>query len=331
MPPVARRVADARRTTTNPPHQTPRLRSFAAGLPPPRRARPWPWQRPLPLVRARPTFLIIGAQKAGTSWLHRQLDAHPAVFVTRRKELQHFSNRANHARGLDTYLAHFAEAGVRHRARGESTPNYLWTDIGHETAYGGAHADDPAFRAGTPARIAAELGTDLRLVVLLRDPVDRAISAFYHHLRARGGGRIDPDAPFSENARRYGIVTMGMYAAHLTRWLEHFPSERFLVVIQEEMQRNPVEAIGAVQHHLGVRRRIPDGLERRIHTGEKFAGDDGWWYFDDQRRNAAITPDDTAWLDEVFAPDVARLEHLLGRQLILWPTVQRTRGLPAQG
>lgn len=245
--------------------------------------------------------------------------------MSHRKELQYFSNARNFAKGVDEYLGHFTDATLRHRAIGESTPNYLWTAAELEEHWGGVHADDPAFRAGTPERVSATLGTDIRLVVLLRDPVDRAISAFYHHLRARGGGRIDPGLAFEENARRYGILTMGFYAAHLEQWLESFPAERFLVLIQEEMQRAPSSAITAVHRHLGVPVEVPDRLEERVHGGAKFQGADGGWYFDEEQRHLAIGADEIAFLDEVYAPHHERLEDLLGRSLDVWPTVQRIR------
>lgn len=266
-----------------------------------------------------PTFLVIGAQKAGTSWLHRMLGEHPRIFVTERKELHFFSNRQRYAEGMARYREHFAEVGRGHRAVGESTPNYLWCAPHRSDAWGGVDDDDPAFRAGIPARVVEHLGTDLRVVVLLRDPVDRAVSAFYHHLRA-GRGRIDPDAGFLDNARRWGIVTMGFYAAHLERWLAHLPPERFLVLLQEEMVRDPASAVAAVHRHLGVRPRPPAGLGQRVHTGDKHRGADGRWYLDEAHTRVAITPADLAVLREVYAPENARLQALLGRPLTPWPS-----------
>lgn len=289
----------------------PELRTFDPGRSPdppdrlPHRHRHWPWRRP------RPTFLVIGAQKAGTSWLHQMLADHPQVFASERKELQHFSDPERYAEGLERYLEHFAGAGWRHRAIGESTPNYLWTSPHRSDEWGGRGGSDPVFRAGVPERIAASLGTDLRLVVLLRDPVDRAISAFYHHLRAKGE-RLDPTLPFADNARRYGIVTMGFYAAHLEHWLEHVPAERFLVLFQEEVRAHPQAAIGSVHHHLGVRVAPPVDLSAEVHVGTKHGGD-GVWYWDEDRQHVAVGPDEIALLEEVYAPENARLERLVGR------------------
>lgn len=272
------------------------------------RHRRWPWRRP------RPTFLIIGAQKSGTSWLHRMLREHPDVFVSERKELHYFSDPSVHDRGLDWYLGNFAAAGRGHRALGEATPNYLWTSDHRLDEWGDGRPEGPAFRRRIPERVHAELGGGIRLVALLRDPVERAISAFYHHLNR--GGRLDPARPFEDNARRLGIVQMGFYAAHLERWLEVFDPGQLLVLVHEEVRANPRGAVESCQRHIGVRRSAPANLRDEVHTGTKH-GDDRVWYWDGDRRRVAIGPDELATLREVYAPENARLVALLGRDP--WP------------
>lgn len=168
---------------------------------------------------------------------------HPQVFGTRPKELHYFSRREGYSERWAEYRKRFSGIRWRHRAAGEATPNYLWCSD-HRGDEWSEHGYDATWRRGIPDRIAERLGTDLRLIVMLRDPVDRAISAFYHHLAA--DERIDPSRPFLENARRYGIVTMGFYAAHLERFLETFDPSDVLVLIQEEVRSHPAEALAAV-------------------------------------------------------------------------------------
>lgn len=284
--------------------------------PGPRRHRHRPWRRP------RPTFLTIGAQKAGTSWLHRMLDQHPQVLMSKRKELQFFGHPERYAEGVEAYLANFADASWRHRAIGESTPNYLWASTYRNHEWGGVNDSHPAFRWGTPQRVVDVLGDEVRLVVLLRDPVDRAVSAFYHHLRAKGD-RLDRQAPFVDNARRWGIVTMGFYAAHLERWLAHVPAERFLVLLQEEVRAHPSAALAAVHDHIGVRPAPVEEPAAEVHVGTKHLGDDDVGYWDEARTQVAIGPDERALLEEAFAPENARLERLLGRPLTPWRPTDR--------
>jgi len=77
----------------------------------------------------RPTFLLIGAQKAGTTWISAMLRAHPEVFVPRAKELHYFNLKENHARGMDWYLGQFGEyagqkaIGERRGAAAGSAPS----------------------------------------------------------------------------------------------------------------------------------------------------------------------------------------------------------------
>lgn len=264
-----------------------------------------------------PTFLIIGAQKSGTSWLHRTLGHHDEVLTSAPKELRYFYKQATYAQGRDWYRSHFAAADEGYRALGESTPNYLWTSAHREDEWGDPREPEAnrVFRHGMPERVAADLGTDLRLVVMLREPVQRAISAFFHHLRKRPH-RLDRSRPFAENARQFGIVQMGFYAAHLERWLEVFPASRFLVLANEDVRANSAEATERVHRHLGVRPEAPPEADRRVHVGRKHGGS-GVWYWDEDEREVAIGAEEIAMLREVYAPENARLARLLGREL--WP------------
>jgi [heparan sulfate]-glucosamine 3-sulfotransferase 1 len=69
----------------------------------------------------RPNFLVIGAQKAATTWLARALAPHPDVYTADTKELHYYDLRENYLRGFDWYLAHF-DAAQGEKAIGESTP-----------------------------------------------------------------------------------------------------------------------------------------------------------------------------------------------------------------
>lgn len=275
---------------------------------------PAPRRPARPFLRGLPNFLILGAQKSGTTWLFEQLRQHPRIFTSRPKELHYFSSIQHYGAAWSEYRWRFQrmrKLRPQHLVAGEATPNYLWTSD-HGSEVWSAPWDETAWRHGIPDRIAETLGTDLRLIAMLRDPVDRAISAFYHHLDK---DRIDRDLPFLENARRFGIVSMGFYAAHLERYLKRFDGRNILVLIQEEVAAKPAEALAQVHRHLGVDVHIPDGIRARVHTGDKHRGPDGRWYFDAEHREVAITANDIARLEQVFSEENERLEQLLGRPL----------------
>ena len=195
-----------------------------------------------------PDFLGIGAQRAGTSWLDALLRTHPRVWLpTRRKEPHYFD--AYHDRGREWYASFFPpdeEAG-RYDAIGEITPRYLF---------------DPE----VPARVAAEL-PDVKLVCILRDPVDRAHSQF--GLAARDEGFA---GSFEEFLEAYpDAIARGMYHEQLARWQEHFPPERFCLLVFEQVTWDPDAAVRALASFLEL---DPAGLRpeelagRRINVGE---------------------------------------------------------------
>ena len=124
-----------------------------------------------------PTFLCIGAQKCGTTWLAHAVKQHPEVATGRKKELHFFDSRDAYAKGLSWYEKQFS-VGTPARAVGEFTPNYWWTE-GTTTTNNWL---------GSAGRV-ADAYPDLQLVVCLRHPVDRAISAYFHHMKA---GRYPP-------------------------------------------------------------------------------------------------------------------------------------------
>ena len=190
-----------------------------------------------------PTFLVIGAMRSGTTSLARYLGVHPDVFMAPEKEV-HFFDR-HWVRGVDWYRERFAGATTE-RAVGEATPAYL-----HDEA--------------APARI-AEVLPQVKLVVLLRDPVDRAYS---HYWLERSLGR-EPRG-FAEAVREgprdpdRDYLGWGEYLPQLQRFRARFPPEAMLVLLFEEFSEEPRAALRAACRFLDVHDRfVPPNLGRRI-------------------------------------------------------------------
>jgi len=186
-----------------------------------------------------PTFLVIGGQKCGTTWLAEMVSQHPEVGTGERKELHFFNVPAHRAEGLEGYRRQFCRRpGIR--ALGEFTPDYLYT-----TAVGEDGEPIPA------AETVYQWFPGIRLVVCLRDPVERALSALHHHQRK---GRLPAGAdPFTAPPER-GILDKGRYADHLAPWLQRFPREQLLVLFHErEMaDEHKAETMRQLFTHLGV-------------------------------------------------------------------------------
>jgi Sulfotransferase domain len=197
-----------------------------------------------------PTFLVIGAQKSATTSLVHYLGGHPDVFAL--TEEVHFFDRF-HDRGVDWYRQHFAGA-ERALAVGESTPNYMY------------------FR-DAPRRMAA-LVPDARLIAMLRNPIDRAYSHYWHN-RTRGIEPLDfDDALAAEVERlaasaddrdrgRFGYVDRGKYLQQLKRVREHFDSKALSVILTDDLERDRTGTVAALYRLLGVNDAvIPSNIDR---------------------------------------------------------------------
>lgn len=190
-----------------------------------------------------PTFLIIGAAKSGTSSLWHYLREHPDVFVAERKEINFFDQDWVYARGIEWYATHFADARDV-KAIGEATPAYLSS-------------------AEAPARIAFHLPA-ARLVAILRNPIDRAYSHYlhtrYYALEQRSFAEAVTEERRSPEGRAWPFyLDRGRYMTHIDRVLEHFPREQLLVMLLDDVERDPVEAFRALCRHIGIDETIVPG------------------------------------------------------------------------
>jgi len=218
----------------------------------------WTYGRATAAARPLPGFLIIGAQKAGTTALYSYLREHPAVAGPPWKEVSFFDR--HFWRGAAWYRGHFPNRlylrGVRARAGvepivGEASPSYLF------------HPDAP--------KRAAALVPDIRLIALVRNPIDRALSHYHHEValgreplpleqaldqedeRMEGElARMRDPRYFSQAWWNFTYQARGRYAEQLERWLELYPRERLLVVPSEDLLERPGETYRQVLEFLGA-------------------------------------------------------------------------------
>lgn len=159
--------------------------------------------------RSKPNFICIGVQKGGTSWLHRQFTAHPEIFVPdARKEIQFFTEYYD--RGVTWYEKWFEGAGDA-KAIGEVTPDYIY----FEEVAGRMHNYDPT----------------LKLIIMLRNPVERAYS-HYRMVFQSGQGQKYKD--FDDFMTRHPhAFKRGLYAKQIEHWFQYFKPEQFLFLTSE--------------------------------------------------------------------------------------------------
>jgi len=263
-------------------------------------------------MRAKPTFLIIGAQKCGTTWLHQHLGQHPEVFMPAEKELEFFSYQGHLADpGFARYLQNFSESGDA-KAIGEATASYFWTNTGSD--WGGLPA---GFQTEIPKIVQQYLGDELKLIVTLRNPVDRVVSAYLHYLAM---GEVTPDTPFEEAMTYGGIVDMGFYARHLRNWLEYYPLEQIKVLILEsDIQARPVETLAETCRFLGVAEHefSAEVVHKTVYAGtQRMVNDEGVFVIDhDQHWHKVISAGPLERLNKTFLSDVKDLDRILGTTL----------------
>ena len=255
----------------------------------------WTFGRLTARRRPLPDFLVIGAQKAGTTALYAYLRWHPGIAGPSWKEVSFFDR--HWWRGEAWYRGQFPlRAGER--LVGEASPSYLFHPLAPERA--------------------RSLVPEAKLVALLRDPVDRAYSQYQHEVALGREPLSFEDALAAEDERLVGEVerliedprafsrawwdhtytARGRYAEQLERWLEAFPSEQLLVVRTEDLGERPAETYGSILAFLGAEpHQLPD--YPRV--------------FD--RDYEPMRAETRAALAATFAGPNRRLEALLGREL----------------
>ncbi len=209
-------------------------------------------------IRTCPDFLIIGAQKAGTTSLYSYLITHRSVAPAIKKEIHFFDLPQNFSRGVRWYRAHFPTylSVYLRRLRGEgaitgeATPYYIFHPL-------------------VPARV-WRLSPQMKLIAVLRNPIDRAFSHYHHSVKygyetltfeeaigrepERLAGevkRIRADQGYhSINHMHFSYLTRGLYADQLEEWLKFFPRGQILVIKSEDLASDPDPVLREVTEFL---------------------------------------------------------------------------------
>lgn len=275
-------------------------------------------------------FIGIGAQKSATSWLHHVLSEHAQIIGSEPKELNYFT--ANYDRGDTWYENQFA-AAPEDCIRGECSPTYFFSSDAAERAY--------------------KYNPEMRLIVVLRDPVARAFSNHLHELRK---GHIPEGTSFEEGLKNNpAYVEQSRYQTNINRWLKHFSRESLLVLLAEEIAETPEVVFRSVCQHLGVSSDdIPEGLSERRHESvanrseglqRKLRGAGDWARSigmepavkrikqaplirgllalnkrDLRKSVAPMLPETRQQLAVLFGEDVSYVTDLMGRENLPWPT-----------
>ncbi len=204
-------------------------------------------------IRKAPDFIIIGGQKCGTTALFQYLKEHPNVKPAYCKELYFFDN--NFSKGINWYKSHFPLIAENYFCRlfhkinkitGEATPNYMFHP----------HAAKRIFK----------ICPNAKLIVLLRNPIDRTYSQYQHNVRfgheeltfeealEKEEDRIAKETKklienkisISINRQKYSYTSRGLYADQLKVWFKYFNNEQILIIKSEDLFENPPETYSKI-------------------------------------------------------------------------------------
>lgn len=233
-------------------------------------------------------FVGIGAQKAGTTWLYHQLCKHPDIDFPAGKEIHFWDLKCD--KGIDWYRQLFPS--VPGRVQGEITPAYAM--LGRDRV-----------------RQVRESFPDIRLVYLMRNPIERAWSAALMALsRAEMELEEASDQWFIDHFRSAGSLRRGDYEACLRTWLACFPAEQLMLARFERIIEEPRQLLADTCRHLGVSPQPmqvldPEALGQRIRpvAGER-----------SENIRESLLPS----LREIYYPKIELLGRFLGDDLTAW-------------
>lgn len=221
-----------------------------------------------------PNFFIVGAARAGTTSLARYLETHPQVFIPLIKEVDFFDREENYRKGVDWYRRQFAGAGGE-SAIGDASPFYM-------------------FIPDAIPRMAALL-PEARLIVLLRNPVDRAYS-HYWMLRKQHPRNVETrdyreavSAEAAGTSRNPLYLAGGMYCAQLKHICKFYPREAVHVALFEDIRRDAATVFADVCRFLGIDASfIPPVLGAVYNPNYQFRAVRLWWWLRRWRYNAGV-------------------------------------------
>lgn len=260
-----------------------------------------------------PTFVIVGAQKCGTTSLHRMLRQHPQVHMSRTKELHFFDRHFD--RGRDWYAAQFTPTR-QHRHSGETTPSYMYLEDARK-------------------RLIATL-PDAKIVMILRNPIDRAYSHYWHDVRRLEQKRRTQPVPESfeaalaqerpalmpqpagaggDAAGQLSYLGRGEYLDQIEPFAAAYGRDRLHVMLLEDLLADRTAALRGLFRFLGVRKRQAESV-REVHVNRYRRPDESGQVKAAEYR--PMGPETRAVLVEHFTPHNERLGAWLGRDLSHW-------------
>lgn len=200
------------------------------------------------------SFLIVGAQKSGTTWLANMLKQHPQIFIPAQKEVFYFNRNFQITPDLlnyqfdkpvSWYLSYFEDAKSE-QILGEASVGYLDDEIAAKKIF--------------------EFNPDIKIIIILRNPVNRSISNYFYYIQ---DGIIDR-VPFKEAIlEQKPIITRSLYYRQVKRYLDIFPKNQVKIMFYDDLIENNKNFLLEIEMFLNVPCYIPENIDEKSNvTGE---------------------------------------------------------------
>lgn len=287
------------------------------------------------LERNAPAFFLIGAQKAGTTWLWKMLDQHPGTSLPAQKELHYFGSSELHSKGDDWYFSFF-DGLDPDKVIGEASTTYFYDRV----PYWYNARDEIEFDESLPVipKLISDKFPTAKFIVVLRDPVQRAISAYFHWMRKGSASPLLGLKKVATTLPKMRIVEYGLYAKYLKIWMEHVPSDRFHVVIfEDQIKNNWAQTLYRTYNFLGLDPSFkPELPGKRVHRSwgwtrivfnhyaRRIPGNIGHSRAGrlldrfDFLADSAIKVEDIDYLRSIYLPEKEEIAALTGYDLGCW-------------
>ncbi|WP_129787064.1 DUF6270 domain-containing protein [Promicromonospora panici] len=252
-------------------------------------------------LTAGPNLVLAGTWKGGVEWLARNMSGHPEIAVPAQST--NFFNRRSRVRDAEAaneYESALADSPDA-RWRIDASPNYFWQGDGgplsvtpHETA--------EAVRAVAPE--------DTQVVVILRNPVERAVSHYWTQFAA---GKLDVPSSIFTLPPSTGVIDYGFYRRHYEHWADVLGTHRVHVLLYDDLVADPQQFVTAALRILGLHGDSSFWEKTRLDA----PSDRTAWMAPFRKRNP-VSSQEIAALQRVYAEDIAFVEQLVGQRLDAW-------------
>ena len=275
-----------------------------------------------------PNLICPGAPKAGTTTLYNLFSMHPDIYVSDYKELYYFSNDKIFSKGLGWYMRNFnGYDGKKYIA--DVTPFYL-----------------ASLKA--PERMYKQLGGDVKFILMLRNPAERAYSQYLMQYREGKEIRVFEDVISDEYKKdeKGSILNNGLYYKNIKRFMEYYPLDNFHIVLTKDMKTDFRKTAKELFAFLGLDdlnsdieidansqfqprrkflfkmiKKVPNrykimfrkffGIQSKENLMRRLVGSDG-------SDNIPMNEETRKWLQEFYRDDIKFLMELTGKDLSCW-------------